>query len=64
MKLKIKCKDTTTPIYYDNVVSVFQEGATLAVLFEDGSVRNFPHIHIWYWETTQPREKTKSKNEL
>lgn len=64
MRVKIKCKDTTTPIFYDKVVSHFVEGPTLALLFEDGSVRNFPLIHIWYYETKQPREKTKVESEL
>lgn len=59
MKVKIKLKDTTTPVFYNNVLSHFLEGQTLALLFEDGSVRNFPFIHIWYYETTQPREKTE-----
>jgi hypothetical protein len=64
MIVKIKLKDTTTPIYYKDVVSHFQEGLTLALLFEDGSVRNFPLIHIWYYETTQAREKTKVESEI
>ena len=59
MKVKIKLKDTTTPVHYDNVLSHFVEGNTLALLFEDGSVRNFPMIHIWYYETKQPRERTR-----
>jgi|GEM_PF-4179205 len=64
MIVKIKCKDTTTPIVYEDVVSHFQEGYTLALLFEDGSVRNFPMVHIWYYETKQPRLKTKVETEL
>jgi hypothetical protein len=64
MIVKIKPKDTTTPIFYDKVVSHFVEGPTLALLFEDGSVRNIPMIHIWYYETKQPREKTKLGSEI
>lgn len=64
MTVKIKLKDTTTPIFYDKVVSHFLEGSTLALLFETGEVRNFPLIHIWYYETKQPREKTKIASEL
>lgn len=64
MVVKIKLKDTTTPVYYDEVVSHFTEGCTLALLFKDGSVRNFPMIHIWYYETKQPREKTKVAEEV
>jgi hypothetical protein len=40
------------------------EGPTLALLFEGGEVRNFPLIHIWYYETKQPREKTKVLSEI
>lgn len=64
MKVKIKLKDTTTPIFYDKVLSHFLEGNTLALLFKDGSVRNFPLIHIWYYETRQDRLKTKLEKEL
>lgn len=64
MIVKIKPKDTTTPVFYDKVVSHFLEGNTLALLFEDGSVRNFPFMHLWYYETTQPREKTKVSSEV
>jgi hypothetical protein len=64
MKVKIKLKDTTTPVYYENVVSHFMEGPTLALLFEGGEVRNFPLIHIWYYETKQSREKTKVLSEI
>lgn len=63
MRVKIKPKDTTSPVYYDNVLSHFLEGNTLGLLFEDGSVRNFPLVHIWYYETIQPREKTKTTGE-
>jgi len=64
MTVKIKCKDTTTPVYYENVVSHFQEGNTLALLFKSGEVRNFPFMHIWYYETKQGRDKTKVQEEL
>jgi hypothetical protein len=64
MTVKIKCKDTTSPIYYENVLSHFIEGPTLALLFEDNVVRNFPLIHIWYYETQQERAKTLSNQEM
>ena len=64
MNVKIKLKDTTTPVYYEDVVSHFMEGNTLALLFKGGEVRNFPLIHIWYYETKQPRFKTKVESEL
>lgn len=63
MKVKIKLKDTTTPVFYNGVISHFLEGSTLALLFEDGTVRNIPMIHIWYYETKQPRERTETPSE-
>jgi hypothetical protein len=63
MKVKIKPKDTTSPIYYDGVLSHFLEGNTLGLLFEDGTVRNIPLCHIWYYETNQTRERTKVTGE-
>jgi len=63
MRVKIKLKDTTTPIFYEDVISHFLEGPTLALLFESGHVRNIPLIHIWYYETIQPRERTKTPSE-
>lgn len=63
MTVKIKLKDTTTPVYYENVLSHFLEGPTLALLFEDNIVRNFPLEHIWYYETQQDRQRTKTPSE-
>ena len=58
--LKIKPKDSTAPVYYHNVLAHYTEGNTLAVLFQDGAVRNFPLQHIWYYESYHNREKTKT----
>jgi hypothetical protein len=63
MDVKIKMKDTTTPIYFEDVLSHFVEGPTLALLFEDNRVRNFPLIHIFYYETQQPRTGVKTPSE-
>jgi len=60
MTVKIKLKDTTTPVFYEGVLSHFLEGNTLALLFKDNIVRNFPLIHIWYYETQQDRFRTKT----
>ena len=64
MTVKIKPKDSTSPVFYENVISHFLEGETLGLLFETGEVRNFPLMHIWYYETKQPREKTKLSSEI
>jgi hypothetical protein len=63
MTVKIKLKDTTTPVFYEGVLSHFLEGNTLALLFKDNIVRNFPLIHIWYYETQQDRFRTKTHSE-
>lgn len=63
MTVKIKMKDTTSPIYFENVLSHFQEGCTLALLFKDNVVRNFPMIHIFYYETQQERVMLKTSTE-
>jgi hypothetical protein len=63
MTVKIKMKDTTTPIYFEGVQSHFLEGGTLALLFENNIVRNFPMIHIFYYETQQERVRLKTPSE-
>lgn len=64
MNVKIKMKDTTTPIYFEEVLSHFIEGPTLALLFKDNVVRNFPLVHIFYYETQQERVKLKAPSEI
>jgi len=63
MNVKIKMKATTTPIYFEGVLSHFVEGPTLALLFENNVVRNFPMIHIFYYETQQDRARLKTPDE-
>ena len=63
MNVKIKMKDTTSPIYFEEVLSHFLEGDTLALLFKDNIVRNFPLTHIFYYETQQERLKLKTQSE-
>jgi len=63
MTVKIKMKDTTTPIYFEDVLSHFLEGETLALLFPDNRVRNFPLMHIFYYETQQERVLLKTPSE-
>lgn len=64
MTVKIKMKDTTSAIYFEDVISHFLEGETLALLFKDNVVRNFPLQHIFYYETQQERAKVKAFSEL
>jgi len=57
-------KDSTTPIYFEDVQSHFLEGNTLALLFNDNIVRNFPLFHIFYYETQQARIRLKTPSEI
>ncbi len=43
-------KDTNNKIILEGVEYVYQEGNTLAVVFEDGRARSYPMIQLWYWE--------------
>lgn len=63
MTVKIKMKDTTTPIYFEGVKSHFLEGCTLALLFDKNVVRNFPLVHIFYYETKQDRVRLMTPDE-
>lgn len=51
MKLILSSKDTTCKITLQEVQYFAQEGETLLVVFEDGRVRNYPFMHIWYYES-------------
>lgn len=64
MIVKIKMKDTTSPIYFEGVISHFLEGETLGLLFEDNTIRNFPLMHIFYYETKQDRVRVKTTSEI
>ena len=50
-QLTISPKDSTSKITLDHVESFYQEGLTLAVVFNDGTVRNYPLCHIWYYSS-------------
>jgi hypothetical protein len=52
MKILVSPKDTLCKIEFDNVKTYYQEGHTLAIVMEDGAVRNYPLEHIWYYEKT------------
>ncbi len=51
MKLRISPKDNLGKIDLENVSSFALEGVTLLVVFENGSTRNYPLEHIWYYES-------------
>ena len=57
MKLILSPKDTIHKINLDNVISFCQEGQTLMVVFEDGRTRNYPLIHLWYYQSNVENHK-------
>jgi hypothetical protein len=53
MKLILSPKDSLCKITLHNVETFAQEGATLMVVFTDGEARNYPLIHLWYYESLE-----------
>lgn len=51
MKLILSPKDNLGKIILDDVSSFALEGDTLLVVFESGRTRNYPLIHLWYYES-------------
>jgi len=52
MVLILSPKDSLPKLILENVESFAQEGNTLLVVFEDGRARNYPLVHLWYYEST------------
>lgn len=51
MTLILSPKDNTNKIILKDVIAFCEEGNTLLVIFKYGKTRNYPHRHLWYWET-------------
>ena len=51
MNLILSPKDAPHKIILDGVSTFRLEGETLLVVFDDGSARNYPLQHIWYYES-------------
>lgn len=51
MKLKLNQKDNPCATILDDVETFTLEGETLLVVFEDGTTRNYPLMHLWYYES-------------
>ena len=54
MKLILSPKDNINKIELKDVETYCQEGCTLLVIYKDGRARNYPMIHLWYWEGEVP----------
>ena len=51
MRLIISPKDNGNKLQLKDVETFMPEGNTLGVVFTDGSRRNYPLEHIWYYGT-------------
>lgn len=49
MQLLLSPKDNLGKIILEDVYTYALEGETLLVIFEDGSTRNYPLQHLWYY---------------
>lgn len=61
MDLIISPKDSINKISLKEVEMFALEGNTLLVVYKDGRTRNFPLVHIWYYETVVPSGHKRSK---
>ena len=61
MNLILSPKDNINKMTVKNVETFALEGNTLLVVFEDGRTRNYPLIHLWYYESTVPSGEKRSK---
>ena len=61
MKLILSPKDNINKLELDNVETYCMEGNTLLVIFSDGRCRNYPFIHLWYYEGQVPAGKSRSR---
>ena len=51
MKMILSPKDNLGKVILEDVSCYALEGATLLVVFENGRTRNYPLIHLWYYES-------------
>ena len=59
MKLLLSPKDNLGKMVLENVHSFSLEGNTLLIVFENGRTRNYPLIHLWYYESHVNYHKTE-----
>ncbi len=62
-KLILSPKDNIGKITLENVLSFTLEGNTLLVVFDNGRTRNYPLIHLWYYESHIDYHKKEPLNE-
>jgi len=54
-------KDNINKTCLKNVETFTLEGNTLLVVFQDGKTRNYPLMHLWYYEAQVPSGDKRSK---
>lgn len=59
MKLILSPKDNLGKMTLEDVSGFALEGETLLVVFESGRTRNYPLIHLWYYESHVDDHKTE-----
>jgi len=59
MNLILSPKDNLGKMTLTDVKCFAVEGATLLVVWEDGRTRNYPLIHLWYYESHTSYHKTE-----
>jgi hypothetical protein len=59
MKLILSPKDNLGKITLNDVSGFALEGETLLVVFESGRTRNYPLMHLWYYESHVEYHKTQ-----
>jgi hypothetical protein len=59
MKLILSPKDNQGKMTLEDVNCFCLEDNTLLVVFESGRTRNYPLMHLWYYESHIDYHKTK-----
>jgi hypothetical protein len=59
MRLILSPKDNLGKMTMENVRCFALEGETLLVVFDTGRTRNYPLMHLWYYESHTDFHKTE-----
>lgn len=59
MELILSPKDNINKLVLWDVETFCLEGNTLLVVFANGGTRNYPLMHLWYYEAKVPDKRTK-----
>jgi len=59
MQLTLSPKDNINKIELKDVETFCIEGPTLLVIFKDGRSRNYPLVHLWYYQSMTNLQRSK-----